>query len=145
VSSFVVLDTNAVLDWLVFRNPACETWTALFAEGAARWIASLAMRTELANVMARPWTKAWQPEPDQVWGAWERLVEMREPIVPAGTASRLRCTDPDDQKFVDLALAHRATWLVSRDRAVLKLGRRTRLLGLEVLTPESWAASFRGG
>jgi predicted nucleic acid-binding protein len=57
----------------------------------------------------------------------------------------MRCTDTDDQKFIDLALAHGARWLLSRDRAVLKLGRRTRVLGLEVLTPEIWLGAFSAG
>jgi len=48
-------------------------------------------------------------------------------------------------KFIDLALAHKARWLLSRDRAVLKLGRRTRPLGLEVLTPDAWIASLSPG
>jgi predicted nucleic acid-binding protein len=35
-----------------------------------------------------------------------------------------RCSDPDDQKFIELAAAARAGALVSKDRAVLKLRRR---------------------
>jgi predicted nucleic acid-binding protein len=141
----VVLDTNAVLDWLVFRHPACAAWTTRFAEGTACWIASPAMRAELAHVIGREALAAWRPAPDAVWATWERLARIHEPQAPVGPAGRLRCTDPDDQKFIDLALAHGARWLVSRDRAVLKLGRRTRPLGLQVLTPESWAACFPGG
>ncbi|MBX3622048.1 MAG: PIN domain-containing protein [Rhizobacter sp.] len=52
-------------------------------------------------------------------------------------AIRLRCTDPDDQKFIDLAVAN-ARWLVSRDRAVLKLARRAALFGLQVVSPDRW-------
>jgi len=136
----VVLDTNAVLDWLVFRHPCCAGWSACFAAGRARWIASAAMRVELAHVLARPALAAWRPEPAAVWAAWDRLAEMLDVAPPAGPAGRLRCTDPDDQKFIDLALARGARWLVSRDRAVLKLARRTRPLGLDVLTPQAWAA-----
>jgi len=141
----VVLDTNAVLDWLVFRDPSCAAWTDRFADGRVRWIASTAMRVELAHVLARPALAPWRPEPQAVWAAWERWARMLEPVAPAGPAARLRCTDPDDQKFVDLALARGARWLVSRDRAVLKLGRRTRSLGLQVLTPGSWAAALPAG
>jgi len=54
----------------------------------------------------------------------------------------MRCNDPDDQKFVDLALAYGARWLLSRDRAVLKLAKRCRTLGLQVLTPEQWLDSI---
>ena len=42
-----------------------------------------------------------------------------------------RCTDPDDQKFLDLALHAHAKWLVSRDKALLRLARKARPLGLE--------------
>jgi predicted nucleic acid-binding protein len=35
-----------------------------------------------------------------------------------------RCSDPDDQKFIELAAASGAQGLVSKDRAVLKLRRR---------------------
>ena len=35
-----------------------------------------------------------------------------------------RCSDPDDQKFIELAAATHAQGLVSKDRAVLKLRRR---------------------
>jgi predicted nucleic acid-binding protein len=52
---------------------------------------------------------------------------------------RIHCTDPDDQAFIDLALAVKARWLVSRDRALLRLRRRAEKQGLVVLTPERWA------
>jgi len=35
-----------------------------------------------------------------------------------------RCSDPDDQKFLELAAVARAQGLVSKDRALLKLRRR---------------------
>ncbi|MFT7776961.1 putative toxin-antitoxin system toxin component, PIN family [Roseateles sp.] len=54
-------------------------------------------------------------------------------------AGRLVCRDPDDQKFIDLALAARARWLISRDKAVLALAKRARLRGLAILTPERWS------
>ncbi|MBN8487205.1 MAG: PIN domain-containing protein, partial [Burkholderiales bacterium] len=51
----------------------------------------------------------------------------------------LRCTDPDDQKFIDFALACGARWLVSRDKAVLKLRRRALALhGLQIVHPADW-------
>ena len=42
----------------------------------------------------------------------------------AATAGMPRCSDPDDQKFLELAAATRAQILVSKDRALLKLRRR---------------------
>jgi predicted nucleic acid-binding protein len=40
------------------------------------------------------------------------------------------CKDPDDQRFIDLAVAHRAQ-LLSKDKAILCM--RKRLLALGVL------------
>ena len=139
----VVLDTNVVLDWLVFRNPSCAHLDGAFLAGRVRWLASAAMRDELAHVLGRGVCDAWSPDLPALWATWERFAVVVEPIVLMGAATRMRCTDADDQKFIDLALAHDARWLLSRDRAVLKLGRRTRALGLEVLTPDDWVASLR--
>ena len=46
----------------------------------------------------------------------------------------VRCRDPDDQMFIDLAVAHRAQ-LLSKDALVLRLARRLRPLGV-VVGPE---------
>jgi len=139
--SSLVLDTNVVLDWLVFRHPVCVALAACLTNGSVRWLASPAMRDELAHVLGRGVLDAWQPEPSAVWATWDRLAVETHVVALTGAASRVRCTDADDQKFVDLALGHGACWLLSRDRAVLKLARRCRPLGLEVVTPEGWAAS----
>lgn len=135
----VVLDTNVVMDWLVFRDPACAAWAQRFGEGDVRWLVSTAMREELAHVLGRGVARDWRPCLKEVWGAWERYALTVEGQ-PASGPGRIRCTDVDDQKFIDLALAHRVRWLVSRDKALLKLRRRLWPLGLEVLTPGDWNA-----
>lgn len=136
----LVLDTNVVLDWLVFRHPASHLLHERITCGSVRWIASSAMRDELSHVLSRGVAQAWQPDLSQLWAAWDSWANPTEMVPLAGAALRLRCSDTDDQKFIDLALGRGAQWLLSRDRAVLKLARRARALGLAVLTPEAWAA-----
>ena len=51
-----------------------------------------------------------------------------------------RCSDPDDQIFIDLAIAQGAQLLLTRDRALLKLARKAQRHGVWVATPERWAA-----
>jgi predicted nucleic acid-binding protein len=41
------------------------------------------------------------------------------------------CKDADDQKFIDLAAAHRAV-LLSKDKAVLRMAKRLATLGVSV-------------
>jgi predicted nucleic acid-binding protein len=134
--SFVVLDTNVVLDWLLFGDAACTGLVASVQVAQVRWCATEAMRDELAHVLDRGHWDAWEPQPQAIWAAWDRwCTVLSAPVVRAP-----RCTDPNDQKFIDLALGAPARWLVSRDRAVLALARRLRPLGTQVLTPAGWGS-----
>ena len=138
-SPIVVLDTNVVLDWLVFRNPECAAVGAAVVAGTVRWTATVAMRAELAHVLGRGHLDAWAPDLAGLWAHWDRHCEEVPAPHPAGPPGRLRCSDPDDQKFIDLALACGARWLLSRDRAVLKLARRLAERRIAVLPPGRWA------
>jgi predicted nucleic acid-binding protein len=139
----IILDTNVVLDWLLFRNAECERLGAWLLAGRARWLSTAAMRDELTHVLARGRLDKWQPQATGLWSTWDTVsIQTGEPA-PASLGARLRCTDTDDQKFIDLALASGARWLLSRDRAVLKLARRARAHGLEIQTPGAWVAARR--
>ena len=134
----LVLDTNVVLDWLVFRNPAVATLEPALAGGRWRWHATAAMRTEIELVLTYPAFARWQPDRQVLESAWSRWAAPTPPAM-APLSTPLRCTDPDDQMFIDLALQLGNATLLSRDRAVLKLARRGRQHGLTILTPERWS------
>jgi len=137
----VVLDTNVVFDWLLFGHPDGQALDAALVRGELRWIATAAMRDEFTHVLARGALDRWQPDLAALQARWDRhCTELATPA-PLGLASAFRCTDPDDQKFVDLAAHHRGCLLLSRDRAVLKLARRLRQVGVDVVTPTVWAAA----
>ncbi|MEQ1660178.1 MAG: PIN domain-containing protein, partial [Hylemonella sp.] len=50
----IVLDTNIVLDLLVFDDPATPPLKDALAARRLQWIATPAMRVELARVLAYP-------------------------------------------------------------------------------------------
>ncbi|MDP3820409.1 MAG: PIN domain-containing protein [Burkholderiales bacterium] len=136
-----VLDTNVVLDWLLFANPQCAPLQQALTSAALRWVATAEMRDELTHVLRRGHLDRWQADLAQLGSQWDKYcVEVPVPP-PANHATRLRCTDVDDQKFIDLALACGARWLLSRDRAVLKLARKAQARGLTIQTPGAWAAA----
>ena len=122
----VVLDTNIVLDLWVFRDPRVGELDAAIANQAVTWLATPAMREELAAVLSYEQIGARMERAnvsgDAVLQAFDRHAKLVDP--PA--ASALKCRDPDDQKFVDLALARGAT-LLSKDRALLALRRKLRV------------------
>ena len=75
-----------------------------------------------------------EAELDAAIGRWCRVVEP-----PAPDPAPIRCRDPDDQKFIDLALARSAAWLFSRDKALLALARRARSRGVTICPPAALA------
>lgn len=137
-----VLDTQAVLDWWWFHDPCTAGWEDLRLAGHWHWVATAAMRAELAHVLARGHLPGdAQDRQAQVLAAFDARCSLTpEPAPqPAGWSLGLRCTDRDDQKFIDLAAARRVRWLISRDKAVLKLRRKlAERCGVAVLAPRDW-------
>jgi len=134
-TDLAVIDTNVVLDWLVFNEPSVQPLVEAIMTGKLRWIATAAMLAEQRHVVSGRVCSRWRADPDVIVNAHERWVCVVE-TPPA--AARLRCTDPDDQMFIDLALAQRAPWLLTHDRALLKLARRARPYGTQILPPQRW-------
>ena len=134
----VVIDTNLALDLLVFDDAAAEPLRQALRRRALRWLATADMRAELARVLGYPQiARRLAPAADSgaaVLAAYDALVQA----VPAACVTDIpRCQDPDDQPFIELAVAHRAL-LRSKDGAVLQLAPRLRALGVRVAT--SWPA-----
>ena len=98
----VVLDTNVVLDMLIFDDPHIPPIRELVAEGKLRWIADQAQRIELERVLQysqiAPRVAYYGKTVEGVLAAFDAAVEY----VPEAQKIRFTCTDPDDQHFLDL-------------------------------------------
>jgi predicted nucleic acid-binding protein len=132
-----VLDTNVVLDWLLFDDPVGRLVGGEVVSGALRWVTTRAMMDELSAVLSRPGLERWQARIASTLRAAEAHGFLVDPP-SIRSLPLVRCTDPDDQKFIDLALHRSTTWLFSRDKALLKLARFARLRGVSVLRPAEW-------
>lgn len=137
---FAVLDTNVVLDWLVFANRDVALLQRAVLDGKLVWLSCPAIRAELARMLGHASLSGWRPDAAAALATHDRLAKLRPDPGPLG-ADAPRCSDPDDQLFVDLAITSSARWLLSRDKALLKLGRRLRPRRIEVLTPLAWSAA----
>lgn len=119
----LVLDTNVVLDLLVFDDPLVPPIRELLAQGQLRWIADEAQRIELGRVLSyskvAPRVAFYGKSAEGVLAAFDAAVQY----VPTAPKVRFTCTDPDDQHFLDLAAQHQAL-LLSKDKAVLKQRKR---------------------
>jgi putative PIN family toxin of toxin-antitoxin system len=125
----LVLDTNIILDVFVFADDAARPVRTALEGGGLRWLATQAMRDELERVLAYaqivPKLAYYELVADDVLAAFDRHSER----VDAAAKAPVTCKDPDDQKFIDLAVAHGAT-LLSKDRAVLALKKRLERLAV---------------
>jgi putative PIN family toxin of toxin-antitoxin system len=125
----IVLDTNIVLDAFVFNDPATQPLKLALAARKIQWIATKAMRDELQRVLFYPKIVVrltlYQLSAADVLAQFDGQAQWLD----AAPKASVTCRDPDDQKFIDLAVAHKAT-LLSKDRAVLCMAKR--LLALDV-------------
>ncbi len=119
----LVLDTNIVLDVFVFADEAARPLLPALEAGQLQWLATGAMREELARVLAYPQIVPrlayYGLAAQAVLDAFDRHATLVD--VPA--KAPVTCSDPDDQKFIDLAVARQAL-LLSKDRAVLSMKKR---------------------
>mgnify|MGYP000579582622 FL=1 len=124
-----VLDTNIVLDLWVFDEPQAEALRVSVETGHTHWLATAAMREELARVLAYPQiakrlTHRELPA-SAVLGHFDRWAQLH----PDAPKAEYACKDPDDQKFIDLAVAHTAA-LHSKDAQVLCMRKRLERCGV---------------
>jgi predicted nucleic acid-binding protein len=156
----LVLDTNVWLDWLLFDDPGVAPVKAAVAEGRAEIVIDEAVEAELARVLAYPFgNKSLDGDAQAALLAQFRIIARRiegkrekakeagpgspnhdsrftNHAVPAEGGPLPVCSDPDDQKFLELALACGATFLVTRDDALLELTQhKTRPLPYRIVTP----------
>ena len=126
-----VLDTNIVLDLWVFDEPQALALKSSLETGTTQWIATAAMREELARVLAYPQIAkrltARALPLDAVLAQFDRHVQLH-PDAPKASCT---CKDADDQKFIDLAVQHGAA-LHSKDAQVLCMKKRLARCGVQL-------------
>jgi len=129
-----VLDTNVILDWLVFADPHVRVLAQMIESGQAELITGLDCRAELAHVLAYETLRSGTTQREQAFVRFDHFARVfsgspRSEALP-------RCHDTTDQKFLELARDAKADWLITKDRMLLKLAARIRRLGLfEIFSP----------
>ncbi len=150
----LVLDTNVWLDWLLFNDAGVAPVKAAAASARVEIFIDDACAQELARVLARflaePREKKTLNDNAQAACLAEcrriaRRVTAAGPTddVISGQYHLPVCRDPDDQKFLALALACRADYLVTKDRMLLELARRKiRRAPFGIVTPAQLNAAL---
>lgn len=138
--SRLVLDTNVLISALVFRDSRHQPFRDAWQAGALVPLLSGGTFDELKRVLTYPMFGLDEGRVAAALAALEPHIEWIN-IDPALAATLRRCSDRDDQKFLETALCGNADALLTYDRALLKMRRR---MPFPVLQPEQWAGLLPG-
>ena len=126
----VVLDSNVVLSALLFSSGSLSWLRIAWMQGRFVPLASRGTIDELIRALADPKFALGTEEISQVLADYLPFVETVP--VPAQSVGAPAAPDPDDKRFLDLALAGGASLLVTGDRALLAMGIAA---GVRVISP----------
>ena len=130
----LVLDTNVVMDLVVFRDPGAGPLRQAIESGRIALLTSTECLAEFRRVLAYPEFKRDAAAQASAYAWYASRAEAITPDPPPPFLPR--CRDADDQKFLELAWATGVVHLVTKDRALLELARRVATLGrFTLITP----------
>lgn len=137
----LVLDTNVVLDLLVFDDIAIQPLKILLVQQGAELYASPHTLNELERVLAYPQLSISVTLAENLKARYTSLCTIDHSSTPLPALPQ--CRDPDDQPFIELATRICADALLSKDKAVLHLGRQRyrAQLGFCIATPQQFFRS----
>ena len=137
----VVLDTNVCLDLFVFRDPRWAVLAAALHSGGIDAVTRADCRMEWLMVLRYPHLPLDDDARERAAAEFDARIRCLDAAeLQADTGIRLPlCSDPDDQKFLETALAAKASTLITKDKALLKLARKTERAGLfRIQLPQQW-------
>ena len=133
----IVIDTNVCLDLFVFHDPRWNTLLADIESGALEVVTRHDCREEYNVVLHYPHlplTDDTRPRSAERFDALIKVVSPEPKLVRLPV-----CSDRDDQKFLEVARDSGAEILITKDKALLKLARKTAQAGLfRIMLPEAW-------
>lgn len=140
----IVIDTNVCLDLFVFRDPRWAPLLRALEGGALQAVTRADCREEYLVVLRYPHLPLDDDSRALAAARFDTLIAV---VAPASRPVRLPvCTDRDDQKFLELARDAGAATLITKDKALLKLNRKTSQAGMfRIMLPEVWIAQQATG
>lgn len=140
----LVIDTNVCLDLFVFQDPRWAQLLRALEQGLVQAVTRHDCRMEWLVVLGYRQLKLDEAQRAACSAAFDALIRCDDFPNTSGILLP-RCSDRDDQKFLEVARDAKATVLISKDKAVLKLARKTAQAGLfKILTPQAWVAAQEG-
>lgn len=131
-----IIDTNIWLDWLVFSNDTLDELKSSHDNGDFEIIYTSKMIDELADVISRTQFNLSEQQQKIILQTMSELARRVEDA-PKPLLT-IKCQDKDDQVFIDMALAYHVTWLISKDKHLLRLKNRAVKQQVNIGTIDDW-------
>lgn len=137
----IVLDTNVCLDLFVFRDPRWQQLLSAMQQQLVECVTSPSCRMEWTLVLNYKKLALTENQQQTLIAEFDALIQ----VMPEeeATIKLPICRDKDDQKFLVCAHSAQADFLITKDKALLKLARKTTRLGLfSITSPEAWTKLY---
>ena len=122
----LIIDTNVLLDLFVFADPRVATLHDDITSKQCLVFFCSEMLDEFRDVLGRAQFSLSEEDQNNILRRWQDLGTR----VSIEHSAPVRCSDPDDQIFIDLAFQIRPAVLYSKDLALIDL--RNILCDLEI-------------
>ena len=126
----LVLDTNTVLALWMFRDPALEALRAWIDAGHCQLHTRADALDELRCVLTYPRFGLDPDRQGRIFADYCHRIDQLSPQAAEDTPTPEglpQCSDKDDQKFLEIAIGSGATYLLTRDKALLRLRKHRQL------------------
>lgn len=126
--SLLVLDTNICLDLFIFDDVHTRPLLAALQQGRVQAVTREDCRAEYLHVLHYPHLRLDDGGRARAQALFDQTITCSTP--PAKPIRLPVCSDKDDQKFLEATRDFAAPILLSKDKALLKLARKTRQANL---------------
>ena len=144
----LVLDTNVVLDWLLFNDAALDSLRHAIDSQQATILTHHFACDEFARVLTYPQLALDTQRQRALMDSYLQRTQLAALDADFGIDNLQlpdlfpQCRDADDQPFLALCFHTQADALITRDKALLSLRKRCRRFAVRIMDYRELSASF---
>lgn len=124
----IVLDTNILLDLFYFKDKSAQELYWQITQQKVDVYTCTTIWDEFEEVLAR---KPFLQTPAEIMRIHTKYTVFFIWLDPQHQTTRVICSDPDDQIFIDLAAEVAPCHLITKDKDLLKLSRKLSLIRVQ--------------
>ncbi len=130
--SNIVADTNFLLDIFIFNNPISSELFELLKDENFIFYRTEETLAELEDVLRRPQFQLSENQINSILCQWTNNSQELKTVAECS----VKCRDIHDQKFLNLALSLTPSFLITKDKDLLKVKSKAGKTGVNIIEPE---------